>query len=195
MRIKFIQKFIDSIRGKKRLAQTLPLPHPQKMEIVKRFFVENNCKIFVETGTYLGETTESLSPLAEKVYTIELSPELWEKACEKFKNQSHVVCLRGDSTQILSKVLKKLDSKPLFWLDGHYSAGITAKGEKETPINEELLEIYNSKIRDAVILIDDARCFGLEKDYPTLDGLRDSVEALWGSVEFRNESDIISIKI
>lgn len=195
MRIKFIQELIDSIRGKKHFAQTLPLPHPRKMEIVKQFFVENNCKIFVETGTYLGETTESLLQLAEKLYTIELSQELWEKACEKFKNQNHVICLRGDSTQVLGEILQNLDSKPLFWLDGHYSAGITAKGEKETPINEELLEIYKSNIRDAVILIDDARCFGVEKDYPTLDDLRNNVESLWGGVEFKNENDIISIKI
>lgn len=195
MRIKFIQKIIDLIRGKNESIQALPLPHPQKMEIVKQFFVKNKCKIFVETGTYLGETTESLSGLAKKVYTIELSEELWAKACEKFKNQNHVVCLKGDSTQILIEVLKQIDSKPLFWLDGHYSSGITAKGDKDTPINEELLVIYNSKIRDAVILIDDARCFGVEKDYPTIEDLRKKVESLWGNVEFENKNDIISIKI
>ena len=52
-----------------------------------------------------------------------------------------------------------MDGKILFWLDGHYSGKGTAIGKGATPILEELESIKNSKVNDAVILIDDIRCF------------------------------------
>ena len=42
--------------------------------------------------------------------------------------------LQGDSTDVLPEVVEKMDEPTLFWLDGHYSGGITASGEQETPI-------------------------------------------------------------
>ena len=53
-------------------------------------------------------------------------------------------------------------------LDGHYSAGETARGEKDTPIHEELAHIFRTGEPGHAIVIDDARCFGTDPAYPGL---------------------------
>ena len=59
---------------------------------------------------------------------------------------------------------------------GHrYSAGDTARGEKDTPICDELAEIFRAPDLGHVIVIDDARCFGSDPAYPTLPALREYV--------------------
>ena len=66
-----------------------------------------------------------------------------------------------------------------FYLDGHYSAGITHKGPQDTPIIDELACISKNipqfgKVR---VMIDDVRCFNphLEEysSYPSLNILVD----------------------
>lgn len=83
--------------------------------------------------------------------------------------------MHGDSGKILPEILASLNKPCLFWLDAHYSDGITAKGDVETPIVSELEAIFNHSIQSHVILIDDARCFIGENDYPTIDWLREYI--------------------
>jgi hypothetical protein len=47
----------------------------------------------------------------------------------------------------------------LFWLDGHFCGGVSAHGDKGTPILEELNLILSHRVKEHVILIDDARLF------------------------------------
>ena len=81
----------------------------------------------------------------------------------------------GDSSRVLSEVLPRITEPCLFWLDAHHSGGVTARGPVDTPIMAELQLIFDARIPRAVILIDDARCFVGENDYPTLDALRQFV--------------------
>jgi hypothetical protein len=83
--------------------------------------------------------------------------------------------LQGDSGNVLNQVLAEISQPALFWLDGHYSEGITAKGEKECPIIEELSCIFKSKRLNHLILIDDARLFIGRNDYPTIQELTDFI--------------------
>jgi hypothetical protein len=198
MKIQIIQDCIDKIRGKRRrrdIVKGKPLPHNEKMEIVKNCFIQAKCCDFIETGTFQGDTTDVLKNIAEKVYTIELSPEYHSRAVSRFKDFNNVECLLGDSTSMLPIVLQRLKGKPLFWLDGHYSGGDTAQGEKDSPINEELQSIFDAGIKEAVILIDDARCFGYSKDYPSLDELKNKILTLWPLASFENKDDIIRVNV
>ena len=112
----------------------------------------------------------------DRIYSIELNQELVEKAKLRFKNESHIELIHGDSGIELKKLIAKINQPALFWLDGHYSAGITARGDKDTPILEELEHILNAPDRGHVILIDDARCFGADPAYPTIAKLSESIK-------------------
>jgi hypothetical protein len=133
---------------------------------------------WVETGTGKSLTTNFLAGSFPYVYTIEPSKYLYEQNIKinKIKNISY---LNDTSENILPELLSKLSGDINFWLDGHYSGGITFKGKKNCPIEKELeaisKNILNSK--KITIFIDDVRCFlsKLEeyKDYPTIDFLVD----------------------
>lgn len=79
--------------------------------------------------------------------------------------------------------MRSLQDRALFWLDGHYSGGHTARGKQDTPIRQELRIIFGHRIKGHVILIDDARLFVGADGYPTLDELRRIVQTArpeWG---------------
>jgi len=72
-------------------------------------------------------------------------------------------------------VVNQLTTPALFWLDGHYSGGLTAQGDSDTPISAELTAILTSPCKTHVILIDDARCFDGNNGYPYLEDLLKTV--------------------
>jgi hypothetical protein len=127
-----------------------------------------NCSIFVETGTYLGETTNMAMQHFEKVHTIEIKEDLYTRAKHTFSKKYNVVCYLGDSSIVLVDICKTLDKATCFWLDGHYSAGGTGKGTKNIPLYEELEIIMKECKQSCLILIDDCRLF--EKVDPYVDG-------------------------
>lgn len=148
-----------------------PAPHPIKMRIIRAYLELFSIKNFVETGTYLGDTLDYIAKTGIPCISIELSGELYNTACMRFKKYMNVNLIKGDSSDKLPDILKTLDSPALFWLDGHYSAGITAKGDVHTPVSNELQAILSHAVKGHVILIDDARCFDGTNDYPQLDEL------------------------
>jgi hypothetical protein len=99
----------------------------------------------------------------------------------------------GNSSKVLPKIIKEIEEPCLFWLDAHYSEGITVKGDKETPIMEELNHIFSHSIKDHVILIDDARCFTGINDYPSIEELKHFVLNKFPKHRFNVKDDIIRI--
>ena len=92
------------------------------------------CQIFVETGTYLGETTNTAKDIFQQVHTIEIKKEFFENARAKFSQCLNVLCHLGDSSILLENICKTLNKPTCFWLDGHWSAGNTGKGLKSVPL-------------------------------------------------------------
>lgn len=116
--------------------------------------------VFIETGTYLGETVAAMREIFSKIISIELSNELFTAANERFKNDKDIVLLKGDSANCLINAIKEASGKSsLIWLDAHSSGGITAKSDKNTPILDELLALKETSLGNDVILIDDIRYF------------------------------------
>jgi hypothetical protein len=173
--------------------QPIPPPHTLKQMTVKQFAREHGIRIFVETGTYLGDMVQAIKNSFQTIYSIELSPELYERAKKKFGNQKHVNIVEGDSSELLAHILDRVNEPCLLWLDGHYSEGITAKGKKETPILEELKAILNHPVKNHVILIDDARCFTGKNEYPTIERLKELILSSYPDYIFRVENDIIRV--
>jgi hypothetical protein len=129
----------------------------------------------------------------QRIYSIELGTDLYERATERFAAFPHITILQGDSSTMLRHVLERLDKPALFWLDAHYSEGITARGDVDTPIRQELEMIFAHGIKDHVLLIDDARCFTGEKYYPTISELQAFVARHRPGWCFNVEQDIIRI--
>ncbi len=150
-----------------------PVPPPNiiKQQAVEYYGKQFGLKVLVETGTYHGDMVDAMKNNFDTIYSIELSDELYERAKNRFKADSHIEIIHGDSGVEIKNVLDKIDQSTLFWLDGHYSAGETARGEKDTPICEELEHILAAPDRGHVIIIDDARCFGKDSNYPSIDEL------------------------
>lgn len=116
--------------------------------------------VFVETGTFNGDTVESVKKLFDEIYSIELSQVLWAKAARRFEDCRHVRVLHGNSPEKLREVHSELrDSGVLYWLDAHWCIATNTAGElSQCPLLEELQTI--GKLNDkSAVLIDDARLF------------------------------------
>jgi hypothetical protein len=184
---------IEQLHQWERDGKPLPLPHLLKQDVLRGYIEKYNLKIMVETGTYFGDMVEALRNSLIKVYSIELSEHLAREAQQRFKSSHNVIILQGDSGQVIEKVISEIKLPALFWLDGHYSGGITAKGENETPIFTELKHIFSAPDLGHVILIDDARAFGKTPDYPTLDALESFIHSQRNNLTVTVQDDIICV--
>jgi len=156
----------------------VPPPHIVKQLAVREYADRFGLGSLVETGTYQGEMVEAVRELFDRIVSIELDAALCDAARRKFRGFPRITILQGDSGTVLKDVVAELDRPTLFWLDGHYSGGETARGEFDTPVMKELESIYRHPLaKDHVILIDDARCFNNEGGYPDIGTIEASAKA------------------
>lgn len=150
----------------------LPAPNPVKREIIRGYARDYGLDILVETGTYYADTVRGLRKDFRRIYSIELDEHLHAMAVARCKRQANAVLLQGDSGERIVDVIAQLTDPALFWLDAHYSAGETARGDVDTPIHAELIAVLGDE-RPHVILVDDMREFvNSAQDYPPLDAIR-----------------------
>jgi hypothetical protein len=171
-----------------------PTPYAYKRRLILDYAQRHQPRVLVETGTYFGDTTDAVRAVFDRVYSIELDVELHAGAARRFRQDRKVRLLQGDSGERIKDVLGEIREKALFWLDGHYSAGITAKGALETPILQELNHIFAHSVRDHVLLIDDARCFGVDADYPSIEQLEQHVRMHRPDAKIEVKDDIIRLE-
>jgi len=194
-----LQKWVQKRRQMKQIAQwekngrPLPPPHAVKQLTLQHYSKRFNLDVLVETGTYYGDMVEAMRGVFSHIYSIELSKELYEKARKRFKGEKYIELIWGDSGVEMEKIMGKLDQPALFWLDGHYSAGETARSDKDTPIYEELNHILNAQDRGNVIIIDDARLFGTDPAYPRREELFDFIKSRRPDVDISVQEDSIRI--
>lgn len=176
-------------------------PYSEKRSIIMHYRDIYNLKILIETGTFLGDTIEAFKSDFDRLISFELSNDLAAKAIQKFKPYGHIHIINGDSGKCMTDHLKGIEQPCLFWLDGHYSSEFyigeefikTAKGEKETPIVEELKSIFTHGVKNHVVLIDDARCFNGKNDYPTIKELKDLIHQFSPGAKLVIKRDIVRI--
>ena len=56
-----------------------------------------NIKYFIETGTYLGDTSLALANKFEKIFTVELNKELFISSSQRLKKFKNVNCFNSSS--------------------------------------------------------------------------------------------------
>jgi hypothetical protein len=160
----------------KRLGRPCPPPPTINRRILASLVRDFAAEIFVETGTHLGDTVAFMKDHVGQVHSIELGQDLFKNAQRRFADCPGVKLWQGDSGDILPVVLQSVAGRCVFWLDGHYSAGITARGLEDTPVLRELTHIFSASIPPYLIVIDDARCFNGTGGYPCLASLEAHVE-------------------
>lgn len=148
-----------------------PAPPQVKWSVLQRYAIPHAS--WIETGTYRGDTTKFLSSIAREVISIEPQPELADGARARLRNLSNVQVLTGTSEALFSEVVAGMTGPCCFWLDGHYSSGMTYKGSTDTPVAHELSVIGASaqRLGRIRVFVDDWRCFRPSSqeyaDFPT----------------------------
>jgi hypothetical protein len=116
--------------------------------------------VFIETGTFKGDTAAAVESFFDKVVTIELSQALAADAVKRFNESTKVQVLQGDSAVKLRELRPDLEGvSALYWLDAHWCVANDTAGElSQCPLMNELKAIGHLNDK-SVILIDDARLF------------------------------------
>ena len=158
-----------------------PSPEFVKHQVIKKYNLQKS--LWIETGTYYGDTTKILSDIAEKVISIESDKRLYDLAIKKFENSKKINVINGESQNLLQDILKNESYKNLcLFLDAHtcldhITNKLISKNETlETPIMIELniIESYIKKFNNVNILIDDIRLFdGKTQNYPNINEIVD----------------------
>lgn len=137
----------------------------------------------VETGTFRGVTARALAGVFPRVVTIELSAALHARAVASLSDLPGVDALQGHSASRLREVSDKAFPS-LYFLDGHWSGGMTEGAEDECPVLDELGAIGAGHADDCLI-VDDARLFTSApppphnaEQWPTLLNLLDAIRAV-----------------
>lgn len=117
-------------------------------ELILKLKEDLGFEVFIETGTYMGETSIWASNFFSKVVTIEASKEIFERL--NLKKYENIKSVFGDSKHVLNDIIT---SASIFYLDAHNSGGET---HNSYPLLEELDAINKSKF-EHVIIVDDAR--------------------------------------
>jgi len=129
-------------------------------------------QIFAETGTFYGERAALATELFNAVYTVELSPTLYQAARSRYAALPiHFVL--GDSREVVPQWARTIPAPVCWYLDAHWfdlnrgrtragaarAAAAQVAGADGLPLWDELAAIATRPYRD-IIIVDDARDFG-----------------------------------
>ena len=146
----------------------MPAIAPQILKVAK----DMQCNVFIESGTFLGQSFQIAlkSGIFERCYSVELALGLYKEVAIKYPTRPNQQVFLGKSHEIfLSQIFPLCSSKDriFFWLDGHFSGGITWIGptrgaDSPCPLLAELEAIHQCcPSSSLVIAIDDVDDFGM----------------------------------
>jgi len=177
----------------KQAGAIVPPPHFVKQHMILEYQRKFGYRILIESGTFLGDMVEAQKDHFDKIISIELDNFLFRKATKRFKKYPHISIVKGDSGKILAEIMDDIQEPCLFWLDGHYSSGVTARGEKDCPIFGELNAIFSADQKfNHILLIDDARLFAGKAGYPHVEELTNFIKSKNENYQVEKKNDIIS---
>jgi hypothetical protein len=148
-----------------------PAPEAKREHLLELFKARGH-RVLLESGTYLGETVEYFVPHAERIISVEVVPELFAGARQRFATDRNVELILGDALHLIPQLVEGLVDPPLIWLDGHYSEGVTGRGDEVEPA-ASILTLLGSVRKPAgtTVVVDDLRLFSMEPEFPSLDEL------------------------
>ncbi len=126
--------------------------------LLERIVSEYGVGVFIETGTYRGETAAWASRRFRQVITIENFKSTFEETRMKYGHLGNVRFLHGHSALMLPELLREIKEDAVFWLDAHWMGSGSYGENDECPVMDELRALNRSEACH-FIFIDDARLF------------------------------------
>ncbi len=153
-------------------------------------------RVFVESGTYLGDTTAFLRPYVARIITVEVEPKLYADAEARFAGDPQIDVLFGDGQELIPRAVEGLAEPAFIWLDGHFSGGVTGMGEQVEPALAILDTFASMQLPEGTtVLVDDLRMFGCEPaPWPSLDGLVNSARRAFPNARIYTGLDSLVIE-
>lgn len=128
---------------------------PSSKEIFERYLNP----VFIETGSHIGDgIQQALNAGFQKVFSIELVPEYYQRCIKRFQGNEKVKIFEGASIYHLPRILHGMQEKCTFWLDSHNFS----PENPQSMIIEELAIIATHFRKNHTILIDDNRLIETE---------------------------------
>jgi len=167
------------------------MSNKDKANVIIQLAKKYELKTFCETGTYEGAMLAACLPHFDELLSVELDEKLYTDVKLRFLNEPKVHVYQGDSAEKLAEMLNLVTKPSLIWADAHYSGEGTAKGN--SPIIQELFAVYKYGMEGSVILIDDAREFSFQPDYPSLATVINIAGSLFQTSKIGVVGDIIMV--
>jgi len=168
------------------------IPHLLKQRAVLEYARRYRLKTLVETGTYYGEMIAAVGKRFERLYSIELDPRLAKLAQRRFRGNTRVEIIEGDSQKVVPQLLKSIDEPCLWWLDAGY-CGWTGEIGDPNRLGSEVKAILDDRRFVHVVLMDDADGVNGEGGSPTLEELIASIKSNYPEREVDVKRNIIRI--
>ena len=116
----------------------------KRTKIISSILHEYKPENIIETGTFLGSTTEFLANYSDNVVSVERSELYYLIASSRLKNYKNIK-LYNDNSSVFLKHYNLSEESYFFYLDAHWGSDL--------PLKEELVQIF--KIKNFIICIDD----------------------------------------
>ncbi len=165
------------------------LSQPQaytKYRLINRLRKQTGSRVFIETGTFRGETAARCAAVFDQVITVELDDGLAASATRRLHVYKNIRVLQGDALLMLPKIFQDPSVHDAFvFLDGHFSGPGTACGDSPEPAADELAVLSRFQDRIKVIVVDDFRCFGTVPGFPSKAALLAGAEQYFPSDRYK----------
>jgi hypothetical protein len=121
-------------------------------------------KYFVETGTYLAESSLLAAKYFDNVISIEISPQLYNQNISLNYDTNKITFLLGDSLELLKSLDISSNEGIVYFLDAHQSGSNSSNNGKQlVPLIQELETIFLKPVNSCVFILNDVRFWKNEK--------------------------------
>ena len=167
------------------------LPQSVKLAVIRNNIPTPRPRVFIETGTYYGDTVAAVKDMYSSVISIEVDEALYKKACVRFADDKNVRIAHGDCAKKLPEILARCKSRRYSGSTGITAAAKPARAKIEDPILISLNQIAAHPVREHVIFIDDARTFDGREGRPDISEVFNCIKKIDSRYIIRVQSDII----
>ncbi len=167
-------------------------PHLLKQHTVLATARAYQLDALVESGTYYGEMVAAMRKHFRSISSIEYDARFYALNQSMFSRYPHIRLLHGDSAIWIPKLLSKINTPCLFWLDGGYFIWDAKEGSTNR-LMSEIDAILSHRIKQHVILLDDARGLNGTHGAPHLEDFIRSIKEKYPERTIEVRHDIVRI--